>query len=241
VPHVSDVDSTLRLPSGAKTKSDDLDGQLTGNFHFALKAESGNSDQTEIDLDFYLHYKEGARRYHVYGQFEYDLRNGENSKQDWQIYPTYDYFLSEKFYASLAYSAKQEKFAGLDLRQSFGPSLGYEFYSGKPVSLKTTLGFYFVKEEYADKDASQYFGPVWNLEYKYDLFGGKMQLYHRHYSSVSTKEIEKFLWHSWTGINVPLAKGIVVSSEIELNYDGQPALKAESLDATLRLKVGYEW
>ena len=96
-------------------------------------------------------------------------------------------------------------------------------------------------EDYIDKDDDHYLGLGWNLEYQHDLFGGKMQFYHRHYSSLSVEEFEKFLWHSWTGVKLPVVSGIVISLEYEVDYDGEPALQADTLDTTLRLKLGYEW
>ena len=103
------------------------------------------------------------------------------------------------------------------------------------------MGIYFVDEDYIDRDDDHYFGPVWNMEYTHDLFDGKMQFYHRHYSSLSARNINKFLWHSWTGLKVPVLRGIVVSAEFEVDYDGKPSIEAETLDTTLRLKLGYEW
>jgi len=222
-------------------KEADEKGKFTGNIHFALKAENGNNDQDELDFDFYLHHEKGDHRYHVYGQMDYNLRSGENTKRDWQIYPTYDYFMTEKLYVSFVYSAKQEKFAGLDLRQSVGPSVGYELFKGSPITLKESLGFFFVTEKYAEREDAQYYGPGWNFEYKHDMLDGKIQIYHRHYSSINIQDVEKFLWHSWSGIRVPVVHGIVVSSEMEVNYDGQPSLKAKPLDTIFRVKLGYEW
>jgi len=235
------AEADLGEPEDDGSEKDPTKGKFTGNVHFALKSENGNNDQDEIDFDFYLHYEQGAHRYHVYGQMDYDLRSGENTKRDWQLYPVYDYFLTEKLYASLSYSAKQEKFAGLDLRQSIGPSIGYESFKGAPITLKNSLGVYFVDEKHTEREDAHYFGPGWNLEYKHDMLDGKMQLYHRHFSSVNIQDMGKFLWHSWTGIRVPIMHGIVVSSEMEINYDGQPSLKAEPLDTTFRVKLGYEW
>lgn len=240
-PPISALDPTLVAATGSKAKSGMEDGKFTGNINFSLKSENGNTDKDEIDTDFSVAYRRAEHRFRAQGQLEYDLRDGENNKQDWQLTPTYDYFISDQLYASLMYSAKQEKYAGLNLRQSAGPSLGYQFYEGKPVSLMSALGFYYVNEDFSNKEDNDYFGPGWHLDYQHDLFRGKMQFYHRHYSVLSTEEFDKFLWHSWTGVKVPIIHGIVGSAEFEMDYDSDPAIRAESFDTTLRFKLGYEW
>jgi hypothetical protein len=47
------------------------------------------------------------------------------------------------------------------------------------------------------------------------------------------------LWRAWTGIRVPLVAGFIGSVEYEIDYDSEPAIKAETTDTTLRLKLGY--
>lgn len=240
-PPISALDPTLVAATSSKAKSELKEGKFTGNINFALKSENGNTDKDEIDTDFSVAYRQGPHRYRAQAQLEYDLTNGENNKQDWQIAPTYDYFVSDKLYASLMYSAKQEKYAGLDLRQAMGPSLGYQFYDGKPIKLMSALGLYYVDENFRDKADEEYFGPGWHFDYQHDVFRGKMQFYHRHYGVLSAETSDKFLWHSWTGLKVPIIHGIVGSAEFEIDYDSQPATRAETVDTTLRFKLGYEW
>ena len=240
-PPISALDPTLVAAARTKDQRESKENTFVGNVNFAMKLEEGNNSNDEYDVNFYLNYSQGPHRYHVYGQFEYDLRNSENVKLDWQLYPTYDYYISDKLYVSLAYSAKQEKYAGLDLRQSMGPSIGYQFYKGDPIDFKTSVGFYYVQEDYTDKELNEYMGPGWNMDYKHDLFRGKMQFFHRHYSSLSLVEFDKFLWHSWTGFKVPVVQGVVITTEFEIDYDGQPGLDAETLDTILRVSLGYEW
>jgi hypothetical protein len=49
------------------------------------------------------------------------------------------------------------------------------------------------------------------------------------------------VWISYTGFRLPLMLGFVASTEVELEYDGDPATEAEKLDTTLRFKLGYQW
>jgi putative salt-induced outer membrane protein YdiY len=240
-PVVGALNPSLVTATSSKQKNPNKNGKFSGIVNFSMKMENGNTDKDEIDADFSATYRDGHHRFRAQGEIEYDLWDGDAAKRDWQIIPTYDYFLSDKLYASMMYSAKQEKYAGLQLRQTIGPSIGYQFYDGKPVVLMSALGFYYIDEEFVAKDADDYWGPGWHFDYKYDIFGGKMQLYHRHYSLLRSGQTDKMLWHSWTGVRVPIISGVVGSAEFELDYDNNSLIRDESVDTTLRLKLGYEW
>jgi putative salt-induced outer membrane protein YdiY len=238
---VSALDPTLLAGTASALRKKSEKGTFTGNTNFSMKLEDGNNNKNEIDIDFAATYRRGIHRGRTLGTLEYDTREGDNIKRDWQVIASYDRFLSDKLFASLMYSAKQEKFAGLDLRQSLGPSVGYQFYDGKPVELMSSLGIYYVLEDFVAQPDNRYLGPGWQLQYKHDIYKEKLQFYHRHYSILSAEESDKWLWHSWTGLSMPLIGGIVGSAEFEIDYDSQPALRAETMDTTLRLKLGYQW
>jgi putative salt-induced outer membrane protein YdiY len=238
---VSALDPTLVAGTASTLREKSEKGTFTGNTNFSMKLEDGNNKKNEIDIDFAATYRRGIHRGRALGTLEYDTREGDNIKRDWQVIASYDRFLSDKLFASLMYSAKQERFAGLDLRQSLGPSVGYQFYEGKPMELMSSLGVYYVLEDFMEQPDNRYFGPGWQLQYKHDLYKEKLQFYHRHYSILSAEESDKWLWHSWTGLRMPLIGGIVGSAEFEIDYDSQPAFRAETMDTTLRLKIGYQW
>lgn len=238
---VSALDPTLVASTASTMREKSEKGTFSGNTNFSMKLEDGNNNKNEIDIDLAVTYRRGIHRGRALGTLEYDTRDGDSIKRDWQVFASYDRFISDKLFASLLYSAKQERFAGLDLRQSLGPSVGYQFYEGTPVELMSSLGIYYVLEDFIAQPDNRYFGPGWQLQYKQDLYKKKLQFYHRHYSILSAEESDKWLWHSWTGLRMPLVGGIVGSAEFEIDYDSQPALRAETMDTTLRLKIGYQW
>ena len=129
----------------------------------------------------------------------------------------------------------------MNLRQAAGPSIGYEFATGSPTRLASELGLMFVDEDYIDVPDNSFFGPAWFVDYEREVWEGKMTFYHRHYGILSAEDTGKQLWHSWTGLRVPLAGGFATSLEFELDYDSEPAIRADSTDTTVRLKLGYQW
>ena len=216
-------------------------GTFTGGVNVAAKLESGNTDKDEIDADYELSYRRGEFRFRSRGQLEYDNNDGVNSKRDWLVLNNADYFLTERSYLSAWYGVRQEYYQGLDLRTLIGPSYGYQFFEGEPTSLLSELGVFYVSEEYSTVPDDQFVGPGWFVELDHELFGGDLRFYHKHYAIVNGSDTSKVIWHSWTGVSVPLFDNFVTSLEFEADYDSKPALREKDLDTTVRLKLGYEW
>ena len=216
-------------------------GKFTGLANLSTQLEKGNSDKDEIDFDFKMTYRKGDHRFNAKGQLEYDRTGGITSKQDWLALAKYDYFFHENTYFSFTYGAKQEKFAGLNLRQFAGPGIGHQFYEGKPTSALSEIGVFAVGEDFVEQADSTYWGPAWRLDFEHDFLDGKLTFYHDNYAVLSAEDTDKYLWHSWTGLRFPIVDKIVGSLEFEVDYDSQPALEAEKADTTIRLKLGYEW
>jgi len=216
-------------------------GKFTGRVNFAMKLESQADQSDEIDADFEIKYRRGKNRFKMHGQLDYDKRNEETTKKDWIVIPKYDRFFTEKFYGSLWYGANQEKFKGLELRQIAGPSVGYQFFEGKPTVLSSELGLVFVDENYVENEDDSFYGPSWQLKLEQDFFKGRIQFYHKNYFILNAENTNKLLWRSWTGFRVPITHGIIGSIEYEMDYDSDPVLRALKNDNTLRVKIGYEW
>ncbi len=216
--------------------------EWSGSVNLAMKLEGGRSnEEREIDGDFRTRWESGRQRFRMSGQVEYDTTGRNATKQDWMIVPRYDQFFTDKAYWSLSYSAKQEKYEGLNLRQTIGPALGYEFFSNEKSELVSEIGIYYTTEDYTDSTHTSYAAPGWHLEYRRKVWQDKFEFYHRHFLFVRADDAGQKIWHSWTGFKFPIYEGLNLSTELELDYDDITLNRTSDLEDTFRLKFGYDW
>ena len=52
---------------------------------------------------------------------------------------------------------------------------------------------------------------------------------------------DDLVWDSWNGLRFPLVFGLVASTELKIEYDGDAAENKDDLDTTYYLKMGYQW
>ena len=215
--------------------------KLSGTINLAWKDEEGNSESSELDLDFRLKYRRRWNLLETYWQFEYDTTRGIRSSDNWTGINNYSRLFKSRWYASVFLVLKSDRFADLALRYMVGPSVGYRFAESKTRNLRMEVGGYYLDDDFYDQPDENYWGPGWYLEADQFLWKERVQLYHRQLGFVAADDTGKYLWRSWTGVSIPLAAGFVGSVEYEIDYDSAPAIEAETTDTTLRLKLGYKW
>jgi hypothetical protein len=214
---------------------------FSGRLDLTFKREDGNTEKTEVDLDYLLTYRRPGDRLRSEGMGEFDTRTGVRSKQDWSISGQYDHFLEERLYTGITLTLKQEKFADLDLRTVVGPLIGYQFIESPQQNLLGEFAVLYLDENYSGQPRRSSWGPGWRIRYDRYLFGDSLQFYHNEFGFLSTKDTGKLVWTAFTGLRMPLLLGFVASTEMEFDYDGSPAIAAQKLDTTLRFKIGYVW
>lgn len=215
--------------------------KFSGRVNFALKNEQGNTDKNEIDLDFELDYRRRWHRLESWGELEYDTRRGIETTDKWSLDNNYRRLFKSPWYASAWLFFKHDRFQDLRFRYLVGPALGYTFDEGPSRNLRAEAGVFYFEDDFYDRTDQQYWGPGWYLGYDQFVWQKRLQPYHKQYGVVAADGSDKNLWRSWTGVRVPLAGGFVGSVEYEIEYDSEPAVKTETTDTTLRLKLGYQW
>lgn len=212
-----------------------------GKINLAWKEEEGNSESSELDLDFKLEYRRQWNLVQTYWQFEYDTTRGIQSSDNWTGVNNYSRLFQSPWYASVFLVLKHDRFADLALRYMVGPSLGYRFAESLTRNLRFEAGGYYLDDDFYDQSDERYLGPGWYLDADQSLWKSRLKLYHRQIGFSAADDTGKYIWRSWTGVRVPLTSGFVGSAEYEVDYDSRPAVEAKTTDTTFRLKLGYQW
>lgn len=215
-------------------------GEFSGRVNLSVKVENNSNQSDEVDGDYTIRYRYAQHRFESNGQIEYDRNELIPTKRDWLISARYSYFYKTHTYASVWTSFKQEKYDGLNLRSSAGPTIGYEFYARPDKLSSMELGLTYIHEDYVEEADNEFVGATWIVDFETAL-RERLTFYHKHYATMDATDSSKTLWHSWTGFRVPLVRSFIASIEYEVDYDSQPALREQNTNTTLRFKLGKEW
>ena len=151
----------------------------------------------------------------------------------------YDVFLNEKNYLFINGKAEKDRFADLNLRASLGTGYGRQFIDSDTTKLSAQVGLTYVNEDYGIS-ADQSF-PTLSLGLKYDesFFDNKLIYFQTLNIDSSLEDTRDALLHTSLGLRVPIAKGVNVSTQLNVDYDNRPAEGKRKQDTALIFSVGY--
>jgi putative salt-induced outer membrane protein YdiY len=213
----------------------------TGLVNIDLEVDRGNTDEDEFEADFLTRFRRKNDRLTLRGEYEKDKADGSVTSENWKEANKYDYFLSEKLYTGGLLAFEHDKFADLDLRTTLGPHVGYQFFESNELNLDTNVGVLYVDEKFDVAEDNDYWSLGWQVDFDWFLLPDRVQFYHRHTGLQSLADQDNLTIDSWTGFRFPLYKGIVASTEAEVDYDGGVPDDVERTDTTYRVKLGYQW
>jgi len=81
----------------------------------------------------------------------------------------------------------------------------------------------------------------WQVDFDRFLIHDHIQFYHRHTGLLEFGDSGNLIINSWTGFRFPIYKGIVASTEAEIEYTGRAPAGVDKRDTTYRVKLGYQW
>jgi len=213
----------------------------TGRVNLALESERGNTDSDEFDADAEMQLRRKQDRFTLRGQYEKDKDDGTVTDENWKLFNKYDYFLTKKWYYGGVLFFENDEFADLNLRTSVGPHIGYQFYESAAMNLNLDAGILYVDEDFDVNPDNDYWALGWLINFDRFLLPDRVQFYHRHNGLLDVDDSDNLVINSWTGFRFPLYKGIVASTEAEIEYDGGAPDTVDTTDTTYRVKLGYQW
>ena len=220
-------------------------GYWKGFVNLSIKSDRGNGDADFLDLDADVSYERRIDRWHLYGEWEYDRkveqRNTYVTKDKWLLESAYNYFYSEGLYTGVMVMLEHDILSDLNHRFATGPVFGHEVYKSKKLNLKAEIGLLWLDEDYRNAPDNNDILPGWRLEFDKYIFNDTFQFYHRETGVVPIDSTTNWYFKAWTGLRIPVDKGLQAGVEYKLEYDNNPPEPNDTTESTIRLKLGYKW
>jgi putative salt-induced outer membrane protein YdiY len=153
----------------------------------------------------------------------------------------YDHFLTKKWYVYANTTLENDRFRDIDLRTTVGVGNGYQIYEQEDLNLFIEGGVNYIDVNYNLAEDDSYASGRWALRYDQKPFKTNVQVFHQHEVLFALDDISNTLIFSKTGLRVPVTEDINASTQINLDYNNQPAAGRRKLDKALLFSLGYSW
>ena len=213
-----------------------------GQFSSGMLLERGNTDTDKVDLDFDSAWRSLEERYILRGLWELNEDNGGKNKDKRQLRAKYDRFSSKDpdNYYGLQVLLEQDPFADLDLRTTFGPYLGRQFYENDLLTLSGEVGVVHVDQQFNVSEDNNFWASNWGLRLTSDVIP-RTKLYLNQNGAVNWGDINGVIFNTTLGLGFPLLYGFQGEVEAKWEYDGGAVEGVHDTDATYKFKLGYSW
>lgn len=213
--------------------------KLAGRANLGGSFVRGNTEEDNLHLDAELVARTPTNRYTLGGEVNEASKAGNNTTSNWRGTMKYDHFLGDKNYLYTTGLFEHDAQADLNLRTSLGFGGGRQFYEGKRRNLSLEGGLSYVNEDYELAPDNSY--PSLRAALRYDelFWGDRLKFFHAGDLLMSVEDSGDWLLKTRTGIRVPVAKSLNLSTQVNLDYDNRPAAGKDELDSALIFSVGY--
>lgn len=213
--------------------------KYSGRLNLGGTFNRGNSSSNQVNLAGELVARRPDDRYTFGVELNEASSGGIQTVSDRRLNAQYDAFLRDRKFLFLNAKFTQDEQAALDLRTSLGAGYGYQFLDSDIAKLSGQLGLNYVHENYTDLESKSF--PTLSIGMKYDrkLLNKKLNYFQNLEMDVNLNDTQDILTRATVGLGLPISKSLTVNTQLNVNYDNQPAADTDTTDTALIFSVGY--
>jgi putative salt-induced outer membrane protein YdiY len=243
--HVVDADETKVIArtqvAAVNPPIIDPSVKYSGWIDFGGTVNRGNSTDDQLDINGELIARTIKDRYTLAVEVNEDRSGNTSTASSRRLSAQYDLFLKNKNYLLVNAKTASDRFADLNSRSSLGAGYGYQFTDTELVKFSGEVGMSYVFENYETQPSQSF--PAMSLGLKYDrkFFDNRLVYFQNIGVDTSLNSANNTLLRNRMGIRVPIAKGLNVSAQFNLDYNNAPPVDKKKSDTTLIFTVGYAY
>lgn len=215
--------------------------RVRGNASAGVVVHEGNTETRSLYLEGQVTARTEVNRYTLGAQATRAEDEGEATADSSRGWIEYDHFVSERWYLASSVLFTQDEFQDLQLRSALSLSSGFQVFETERTDLSLELGASYVDENFVETGDDAYPAGRWAVDGRHGLAGGQVELFHFQEGLVDLEEGGEILLRSKTGARFLLFKGFIATTQVNFDYDEEPAPGRDEEDWVYLLNLGVEW
>jgi putative salt-induced outer membrane protein YdiY len=149
-------------------------------------------------------------------------------------------FLTDRIYANANAIFTNDRFRDLTLRTAPGAGIGYQFLRYGVTTLSFDGGIGYVDERHEIGRNRHYWAVREAAKFEAFIFPKRLEFFHQNDGYFGLDSDENWFMRTRSGLRVTVASGIIVTGELGVNYDRQATPRANRIERTFAITMGYQ-
>lgn len=240
---VYDIDQITKLEPVKE-----LGWETMGHLTLGLIVETGNTEKENFHFNGDAEIAKLPHRIKLFTEATVETNDNVQTDNKQFFEASYNYFLTEKWFALTDASFQRDEFADLEAYGIATAGVGYQFWrsSEKNLSVSLAPGYaiqrYSTGQSFLDGDSGRTFPVgVWSLDFDIWLFRKSLQFFHSDSFMYNFEDSQGWIVTTRTGIRIPLFWKLFANLQYNFKYDNQPADGKVSDDGKFVTSLGLKW
>jgi putative salt-induced outer membrane protein YdiY len=201
----------------------------------------GNSESATTVVEAALESRARGYRWDVGLNGTQASESGEEKASSWLAQASYDHFIAPKRFLYGRGSVERNRYAGFALRTTLGMGYGVQLREDDLGKASIRGGIEAMVEDRSTGPTDSHPALGWGVRLARHVLDRRAELFHEQDGYWNVEEESDVTLRTRSGVRIPLLKGLSVSAQLNLDWEGEPEEGREATDTTLLLGVGYNW
>ncbi|MFY9329013.1 MAG: DUF481 domain-containing protein [Georgfuchsia sp.] len=212
-----------------------------GRVNLALTNTSGNSSSSSLLAETEFKARARSFRYGINARGSRGETSGEVTSSNWLVAGNYDHFLDPGHFLYGRASVERDIFKDIGQRYVVGGGYGLQLIDRERTQLSVRSGLDYVVTNHISDGSEGNPSLGWGVKFTHRLEAYPVEVFHDQDGFLNVNDTNEITLRTRSGLRVPLMAGLTATSQINVDWEHQPAPGRKSTDSVLLLGLGYEW
>lgn len=205
----------------------------------SVNGSEGNSNDSQLTWQSYGRLEIEDQRHELDFRIDRASRDGETSQDRTRANYLYSWFMTDQWFLQAGIGGERDPVRDLDRRVSAGGGLGYQFFDDAHRKLEFTVSAVGIDEELGGV-SNRSLAARWGAKYRQELLAGNLEFFHDHSLWAYVSGRDTTLIKTSTGFRWDVWADIYFNTQIDWDYETDPAQGAENEDIRYSVGLGVE-
>ena len=215
--------------------------RISGKANFAFTQSDGNSTSDQWHADAEMVVRARDYRWTLGGELDEASVDKKKADDSRRAYGSYDSFFNNKEFLFAHGQLQNDRFRDIDLRTVVGGGYGYQIRDTETTRFSVKAGLDMVDLDRYNAPRERFAALGWHIDVVHKLARSDIEAFHVQDGYRGLSEAASVMIQTRTGLRFPLNNGLYAMTQLNLDWESDPAPGRRQTDTKLMMGLGYAY